>query len=498
MDRRRLLREAQAAAAFDHPNICAIHEVGTDASGRDFIVMQYVDGEPLSARLRRGPLGVRETLEMLAGIVDALDTAHRHGVIHRDLKPQNVMVTPAGTPKLLDFGIAKVRHAPEQAHGTTTTHLESAEGVAGTPGYIAPEVLQGQRADARSDLFSLGVLLYECLTGIQPFHGVTPQEAWGKVLHVEPSLPSHLVPDADAGVDELCRRLLAKNPRDRLQSAAEVRGALQLLQSGTANWPAPPPPKRWWQAPPVIAAAVVSLMALLGGAWWWTSPPGLAEAPPEAASRYGRGIDAVRQGAYATGRRALEEAVRIFPGYALAHLRLAEAHAELDEERDAQASLIRVGSLVPDQSRLAVEDRLRLDAIRATVLRDFDRAIAAYTDLSRRRPRDAGALVDLGRAQESAGRLVEARETYERATGLDRSSPPASCAWERSTAAWARSTSRCPPSTRPSAFTRSSPTPRVRSRPCCGAAPCSMPPAGSTKRWPWPNGPAAWPPSRDW
>ena len=127
----------------------------------------------------------------------------------------------------------------------------------------------------------------------------------------------------------------------------------------------------------------------------------------------------MRQGAYATGRRALEEAVRIFPDYALAHSRLAEAHAELDEERDAQASLIRVGALVPDQSRLAVEDRLRLDAIRATVLRDFDRAIAAYTDLSLRRPRDAGALVDLGRAQESAGRLVEARETYERATALD-------------------------------------------------------------------------------
>ena len=118
---------------------------------------------------------------MVASIVDALDTAHRQGVIHRDLKPQNVMVTPAGTPKLLDFGIAKVRQTPEQARGTTTTHLESAEGAAGTPGYMAPEVLQGQRADARSDLFSLGVVFYECLTGVQPFSGMTPQEVWGKV-----------------------------------------------------------------------------------------------------------------------------------------------------------------------------------------------------------------------------------------------------------------------------------------------------------------------------
>ena len=414
--RRRLLREAQAAAALDHPNICAIYEVGIDADGREFIVMQFVDGETLAARLRRGALGVREALDMVAGIADALDAAHGHGVVHRDLKPQNVMVTPSGAPKLLDFGIAKIRQPIELARGTTTTHLEP-EGAAGTPGYMAPEVLQGQRADARSDLFSLGVVLYECLTGSQPFGGGTPQEVWGNVLHVDPPLPSVIVADAHPGVDELCRRLLAKNPRERLQSAAEVRGALQLLRSGTGPQLAPAPmPRR--QSRLATAAVVVAILAALT-AWWWTSRPGLAEAPPEAAAWYARGIDALRQGAYATGRRALEEAVRIFPDYALAHSRLAEAHAELDEERDAQAALIRVGALVPNQSRLGAEDRLRLDAIRATVLRDFDRAIVAYVDLSRRRPRDAGALVDLGRAQESAGRLVEARQTYERATGLD-------------------------------------------------------------------------------
>jgi len=159
--RQRLLREARAAAALDHPYICAIHEVGTDERGRTFIVMQYVEGETLATRLQRGPLGVREAIDLVSGIADALDAAHRRGVVHRDLKPQNVMITTTGAPKLLDFGIAEVqRAAGDVSNGTTTTHLESG-GIAGTPGYMAPEVLQGQPADARSDLFSVVAVLFE-------------------------------------------------------------------------------------------------------------------------------------------------------------------------------------------------------------------------------------------------------------------------------------------------------------------------------------------------
>lgn len=228
--RQRLLREARAAAALDHPYICAIHEVSTDERGRTFIVMQYVEGETLATRLQRGPLGVREAIDLVSGIADALDAAHRRGVVHRDLKPQNVMITMSGTPKLLDFGIAKVqRDADDVSNGTTTTHLESG-GIAGTPGYMAPEILQGQRADARSDLFSMGVVLYECLTGTRPFRGVTPQEVWGQVLHIEPTRPSRAGARVDPGVDEFCRRLLAKEPGDRFQSAAQAIGALQLLR----------------------------------------------------------------------------------------------------------------------------------------------------------------------------------------------------------------------------------------------------------------------------
>ena len=219
---RRLRREAQAAAALDHPNICSIFEVGTDAEGRNFIAMQYVEGETLVSRLRRGPMSVAAAVDLTLGVADALDAAHGRGVVHRDLKPQNIMVTPSGAPKLLDFGIARVRHLSGNSPGETTTRFSSADD-AGTPAYMAPEVLQGHPADARSDLFSLGVVLYECLTGVVPFQGATPQEIWGRVLHVEPEPPSRRNGGVGADLDGVCERL----PRQGTRRAVPVgrRGA---------------------------------------------------------------------------------------------------------------------------------------------------------------------------------------------------------------------------------------------------------------------------------
>jgi tetratricopeptide (TPR) repeat protein/tRNA A-37 threonylcarbamoyl transferase component Bud32 len=413
----RLRREAQASASLEHPNICAIYEVGTDAAGRSFIAMQYVEGETLAARLKRGPLTVSATLDLISGVTDALDAAHARGVIHRDLKPQNIIVTPSGAPKLLDFGIASVRREPEKIAGNEPTTLFSTL-ITGTPPYMAPEVLQGSPADARSDLFSLGVVLYECLTGISPFQGVTPQDIWGRVLHVAPEPPSRRNTAVGPELDALCARLLAKEPGARFQSAPELRGALQVLRTQQSFAPVPPAGPRKRRAGVAVAFAV-ALALTVGGGLWLLYPTPLPAPPPAAALWYARGIEAARQGEYLSARRALEESVRLYPDYALAYSGLAEVHAALDDERNAQAALIRVSVLVPNQARLPREDRLRLDAIRAMVLRDFNLAVAAYTALVELRPSDAGGLVDLGRALEAAGRLVAARDAYERATKLD-------------------------------------------------------------------------------
>ena len=142
---KRLRIEAQAAAALDHPNICAIYEVGTDAQGHSFIAMQYVDGETLASRLKGGPLSVDLALDLTHGIADALDAAHRRGVIHRDLKPQNIMLTPSGTPKLLDFGIARVVHHRADSAGDATTTRSAFMPFAGTPGTWLPRSFRARR-----------------------------------------------------------------------------------------------------------------------------------------------------------------------------------------------------------------------------------------------------------------------------------------------------------------------------------------------------------------
>ena len=479
--RQKLRHEAQTAAALDHPNICSIYQVGIDEQGRDFIAMQYIEGETLSSRLRRGPLSVRATLDLAYGIATALDVAHRRGVIHRDLKPQNIMITTSGAPKLLDFGIARFQPLREEdANARTSTELEPFR-LAGTPAYMAPEVLQGRPADARSDLFSMGVVLYQCLTGSQPFRGHTPHEVWGRVLHVEPEAPSRATVGINTDIDAFCQRLLAKEPGSRFQSAAEVCGSLLVLRSHTdPALVAPVTRPRWFPVRAVAAGLAIAVVASFGV--WWASRRTLPPVPPAAQEWYTRGIEAVRQGAYVTGRKALEEAIRLHPTYALAHSRLAEGLSALDEESAAQASLIRVSGLVPDQSRLPPEDRLRLDAIRAMVLRDLDRATEAYTALSKARPADAGALVDLGRAQEAAGNLADARGSYERAIAIDAQFAAGSFGSAQSSATPATWLGRPRRSTRRAGCTPWRRAKKDASRRCCSARPCSMRPAASRRR----------------
>ena len=233
---RGLIAEAQAAAALDHPNICAIYEVGRHAE-RSFIVMQYVEGEPLSSRIGRG-LDLALALSIGAQMADALAEAHARGIIHRDLKPQNIIVNARDQAKLLDFGLARAQERVLSADLTEaeTQELPTPRGtVQGTPLYMSPEQASGRPQDARSDLFSLGVVLYEMVTGTRPFSGKTSAEVMEAILARAPaplSRPGLTVPYE---LQRIVSKALAKHPEDRYQTARDLLIDLRALGQDLAT-----------------------------------------------------------------------------------------------------------------------------------------------------------------------------------------------------------------------------------------------------------------------
>ena len=425
--RRRLMTEARAVAALDHPNICSIHEIDADLVLGDFIVMQYVEGETLSDRLQRGRMLPGEALGTCGRIADALRAAHARGVIHRDLKPQNVILTSSGDPKLLDFGLAKnISSTAKAAVAPTETQLTKPHAVLGTAGYMSPEQVRGHTADQRSDLFSLGCLLYECLTGKRAFTGGTSADIHAEVLHRDPPPPSTLVPELDASHDALVARLLEKDPQQRFQSAEEALGAIRVLDpsrrssTGVSNTAPviPTPPRRSRARTVAIAvASIVGVVALVLwlGPWLWRLP----EAPPEAARWYATGVEAIREGRFVAARTSFEAAISKFPEYSLAYLRLADARTELDDTLGANNALARARDVMPRGVRLTREQDQRFAAVSASVLRNHSKAIEAYGELARSHATEAAAWLDLGRAQEAAGRRPDALKSYRRALALD-------------------------------------------------------------------------------
>jgi len=428
--RRQLLAEARAAAGLDHPGICTVYDTGETPDGRAFIVMKYLEGQTMSALLEKGSMPVRDALALCIEIAEALSAAHHHGIVHRDLKPGNVIVTPSGHATLVDFGIARSFLKSGGTPDATTVSRETSPGViVGTPGYMSPEELQQRPVDGRSDLFSLGAVLFECLTGRRAFDGPSSFEIMANVLHLYPPAASTYNHDLTDRHDELCRRLMAKDPADRFQSADEVVGAIRLLLPDTSKGAIQdvvPAPRRRVRSRRLtfVAVCLIGIVAA-AGIWRWNSASPLPPVPRDADLWYQRGTDAIREGAYESGRRALQQAVRLFPQHVLAYARLAEADAELEDARAAQADLLRVSSLVSDESRLPLLERLRLQAVRALVLRDVDAAIALYKQLVALHPEEPGSWLDLGRAQESAGLRTDARNSYEHAIERSNQSAPA-------------------------------------------------------------------------
>ena len=237
--RARFEREAKTVSSLNHPHICTLFDVGREGD-TDYLVMELVEGETLARRLARGPVPPADLLRFGSQIADALDRAHRAGVIHRDLKPGNVMLTKSGA-KLMDFGLARTAPlAPSPGSGTTALTQSptvaqplTAEGtIVGTYQYMAPEQLEGKEADARSDLWALGCVLHEMATGKRAFEGKSPASLIAAIMSTEPVPVSQVAPMMPAALDPVVRALVAKDPEDRIQTAHDVKLQLQWIAEG--------------------------------------------------------------------------------------------------------------------------------------------------------------------------------------------------------------------------------------------------------------------------
>jgi TolB-like protein/tetratricopeptide (TPR) repeat protein len=282
--RQRLVREARAAAALNHPHICTVYQVG-QANGQTFIAMELVEGTTLTGRLAAGALPPDQVVRFGIQLADALAHAHERGVIHRDLKSANVVVTPEGRVKVLDFGLAKRLAAPDLATELDATAMQPGT-VAGTVPYMAPEQLRGQPAQAASDVWALGAVLYEMAEGKRPFQGTTTFELSAAILN-EP--PAPLAASVPAALQAVIKKCLEKEPSQRYKTGNDVRAALEVIQitgdfrpaMGPAEPVAVPPaaiprPIGVTRRTLVVAASVAMIAAAAYAAWWfWPSPVGM-------------------------------------------------------------------------------------------------------------------------------------------------------------------------------------------------------------------------------
>ncbi len=438
--RARFLREARAVSELSNPHIATVFDYGETSEGRPFLVMEYVQGRTLNRLVRKGRLTVSRVLEIVEAVASALDEAHSRGIVHRDIKPSNIMVNDRGQVKVLDFGLAKqlnedkIHESEPEAQTLLAVHTRSGAMI-GTPAYLSPEQAMGGEVDGRSDLFALGGVFYECVTGHAAFPGTSLIEIAANVLHLDPPPPSSISATVPPELDSIILKALAKNPEKRYQSAAEliadVRSVRGVLQEDLGNTLIHPmfsgvsstrhttltnfshmlrrPRVPLWYI--LVAIAVVLVATLVVWRWWMPAP----HVPPaEARNWYEVGTNALRDGSFYQASKALEQAISVDDKYALAHARLAESLIELDYLDRAKDELLRAGSLASDRSLLPKTDALYIDAISATGRHDYLAAIESYAAIVKQssdseKPR---VLVDLGRAYEKNDDIKKAIEAY--------------------------------------------------------------------------------------
>jgi serine/threonine protein kinase/Tfp pilus assembly protein PilF len=449
--RARFLREARAVSELSHPSIATLFDYGETDEGRPFLVMELAKGRPLTELMQKGELNLPRAVAIVIEVATALVEAHARGVVHRDIKPSNIMIDDNEQIKVLDFGLAKQLNkdhpSASEPEARTLLSTETRSGVVlGTPAYLSPEQAVGGAIDGRSDLFALGTLLYEAITGRTPFAGRSFIEIAANVLHVEPPPPSKFNRAVPRELDFIVLKALAKKPNKRYQSAKELIGDLNAVKerleadSGQTLIKRTSPSvftghsrtlsnlSQILQRPriPISYILIGLAVMLVGGAVAWRFMQPSPHTPPAEAQRwYEVGTNALRDGAFYQASQALERAIAADDAYMLAHARLAESLVELDYVDKAKDELLRAKAA--DRAALPKVDLLYIDAITATVRHDFPKAIELYKQIANEAAEadKAFVLVDLGRAYENNNDVKGAIQTYKEASTLNSQYPTA-------------------------------------------------------------------------
>ena len=351
--RQRLLREAQTAATLDHPNICAIYEVGQEG-GYSFIVLQYIEGETLAARIKRQLPELREALAIAAQVVDALNEAHARGIIHRDIKPENIMLTTRGQVKVLDFGLAKVLRDPGIAEpdAETGTLLSIPGMLMGTVPYMSPEQVRGEDLDCRSDIFSFGTVLYELLSGRRPFEARSTAEVISAILTRDPPpINRSSLGHSGSAEERLIRKCLEKDAAQRYQTMGDLTSDLVQIRREYEDGQVRPAPEatplkaatgyegRWRRLRVSKLGLVLTALALVVAAAVYTlsvrtpkpaSASGVKSANPAAYDAYMRGkvnVSSENPGNNEAAIKLFQEAIAADPSFAAAYAELARAYS---------------------------------------------------------------------------------------------------------------------------------------------------------------------------